>query len=89
MNRLSRGVDVMGLPSWAFGYEDVERGIERGRMIPPSDTIPIVTALRRVMIEPVDWTALCHRCQEHTEWGTLKSLRARAARSVASSGIFR
>ena len=54
-------------------YSIIGRNGERGWVVPPGDVQGLVTALRRVLSEPLDWFALRKNCRLYVEGRTLEA----------------
>jgi glycosyltransferase involved in cell wall biosynthesis len=62
-----------------FGREIVGSDGERGWVVPPGDVPALVTALRRVVTERLDWPNLRLRCRRYVEGQTLEAWAGRIA----------
>jgi glycosyltransferase involved in cell wall biosynthesis len=62
-----------------FGREAVGPDGERGWVVRPGDVPALARALRRVVIEPLDWPALRRRCRTYVEAQTLEAWAGRFA----------
>lgn len=56
-----------------FGREIVGGDGNRGWVVPPGNMVALVSALRRVLTEPIDWPALRQRCQGYAEGLTMET----------------
>jgi glycosyltransferase involved in cell wall biosynthesis len=66
-----------------FGREMIGLDGERGWVVPPGDVAALVAALRRVVLERLDWGDLRRRCRSYAERQTLEAWARRTAEICA------